>query len=501
MKMKMKKLKRTFAIVMASLMLLAALTACGGNDGNSGGSAPASSASTGSTAESAASESSAAESAIPASAEPESSASAEEAAPPAEGGSEVIKFAISEYIYDWGKERADAFMAENPGKTVELIEIAGEDAATKMLMMMQSAETAPDVIQEDGFMVKPDAAAKYLEPLDSYIAGWEDYSQITPAILENGRGSDGIMYGIPYYTDVQGIWYDKDLFAAAGLPIPFEPKTCQEVLDAGKAIKAANAGTEDFIPIFVYNTEAQDASMRTFQFLFNGTGGTLYDNETGKWIVDKENFGKALDFVDTIYNKEKMNGPLGVITATNVNELIIGDHLMEGRCGIFISVNAVLSLYNPSGPFPWPEALDHLGYVKMPTNDGGNNGYLSISGGHVWSVPALGANKAGGFEFIKFLTNYDSTLDYCLRHSAITVRGDVAEDPAYGGQDFSVNSECADMLKYTYVRPAVEGYATVSTLYADMVESVTLGSTPDEAIATFEAEIARIIGDDKVETR
>ena len=416
----------------------------------------------------------------------------------AEGGDDsVIKWACSQYIADWCSEVAAAFTAET-GKAVQIIEVAGDDAATKFLMMMQSGETAPDVIQEDGFMVKSDAAAGYLAPLGDYIANWSEFDQVTPAILENGRGSDGVMYGIPLATDTQGFWYDKDLFAAAGLPVPFEPKSWEDMLSAARTLKEANADSDDFIPMFVYNTNQQDASMRTFQLLYNGTGGKLFDGEAGKWVVDRENIVKTLDFVNTIYNVDHTNGPMGVTTAANVNELISYDYLMKGKCGIAMCVN-LLVLWQEGMSYPWPEALDHLAYAKVPTIDGSGTGYVSISGGHTWAIPAKANNKDGGWDLIAFAMNYENHLNYVQKFSGIAVRQDVAQAPEYLDQAFSVVDICTDMVNYTYVRPSVEGYPDVSVLYSTMIEDVTLGSTPEEALDVFQAELIRLMGEDKVE--
>ena len=470
-------MKKVLTVIMASIMILSMLTACGTPKEDPAPEAPVEEA----------------EAPVE-----EAEAPEEEAAEPASG--DVIKWAVSQYIVDWANDMGSKFTAET-GKAVEVIEVSGEDSEAKFMMMMQSPETAPDVLQNDGFMVKPNASAGLLTNLDDYIAGWDDFSNIVPAILENGRGVDGSMYGIPLATDAQGFWYDKNVFEAAGLPVPFEPKSWDEMLDAARTLKEKNADNPDFMPMFVYTNDSQDASMRTFQLLYNGTGGAdLYDGASGKWVIDKEHITKTLDFVNSIHNVDKLGGPMGVITAGNVNELVAYDYLMKGNAGIMMTVD-LLVLYKEGFSFPWPEALDNIAYAKIPTIDGGGDGFVSISGGHTWAIPSNANNQDGGWELIEFIMNYDNNLDYLLTYGGLSVRTDVAEAPEYLNQDFSVIPALTDMVNYTNVRPAVDGYTDVSLLYSTMVEEVVLGASPEEALANFEAEMTRAMGEDNIEVK
>ena len=89
------------------------------------------------------------------------------------------------------------------------------------------------------------AAAGYLLPLDEYTDAWEDWDAFYDNAKEAGVGEDGKTYGIPMGTDTRALWYNKDLFAQAGLPVPWEPKTWQDVLDAeARVIRAFGSRAE-----------------------------------------------------------------------------------------------------------------------------------------------------------------------------------------------------------------------------------------------------------------
>jgi multiple sugar transport system substrate-binding protein len=110
----------------------------------------------------------------------------------------------------------------HPGYTVKLepIQASENDYYTKLTLMNRSSSTAPDVMYEDTFLVNSDIQAGYLAPLDSYLSSWSDWSQFSAAAKSAAVGTDGKTYGVPMGTDTRALYYNKDLFRKAGLPVP-----------------------------------------------------------------------------------------------------------------------------------------------------------------------------------------------------------------------------------------------------------------------------------------
>ncbi len=67
----------------------------------------------------------------------------------------------------------------DPNITLKLEPVVADEGAyyTKIDLMMRSANTAPDIIREDSFLIGSDVTAGYLLPLDKYLASWPDYSK------------------------------------------------------------------------------------------------------------------------------------------------------------------------------------------------------------------------------------------------------------------------------------------------------------------------------------
>ena len=412
----------------------------------------------------------------------------------------VIKMAVGSDRVDFYRGLADEFEKQNPDKKVEIIEIVqGSDMYTKITMMMQSKETSPDLITEDGFMIMSDAEAGYLEPLDSFMSEWEDAGQFEEAILEGGKGADGKQYGVPFSTDTQCLWYDKNLMEEAGIPVPFEPKNWNDIIEAGKKLK--EIGGDGFIPLFIYASKAtpEETSMRTFQEFYSGTGGTLYDFDTEKWIVDKDNLLKVFDFVNDVYNVEKIGAPLSIASQSKVEDLFVSDYMKNGKLGMICTGSWVAGNWGPDRNYTWEESMDTWAVAKIPTYDGSGDGYTTMSGGWTWAIPKNANNKEGGKELLKFMASKDSQLKYALYSGDLAVRKDVMAEEAYKEQEPSVVNEAGEMLQYAHFRPAVEGYSTLTTMFTEVTESIAMGSaSPEEAVSTFESEMKRIVGEDNV---
>nr|WP_245645029.1 extracellular solute-binding protein [Peribacillus loiseleuriae] len=151
------------------------------------------------------------------------------------------------------------------------------DYFAKVALMLKSKNTAPDLVTEDTFMVNSDASAGYLEPLDEQVENWDDWANFTENVKKGVSAEDGKVYGVPYNTDSRGIWYNKDLFAKAGLPVPWEPRTWDDILHAARTIKEKSpAGV---IPLWMNSGKATGVatSMQTFEMLLYGTKTPLYD--------------------------------------------------------------------------------------------------------------------------------------------------------------------------------------------------------------------------------
>ncbi|MFE0719681.1 extracellular solute-binding protein [Streptomyces rochei] len=398
------------------------------------------------------------------------------------------------YLADIKKQ----FEKANPGKKVELVPIKAPDSEyyTKLQQMLRSPKTAPDLVYEDTFLINSDITSGYLKPLDDYLAKWKDWDRFIDTAKAAARGEDGKTYGVPDGTDTRGLWFSKDVFAKAGLPADWQPRTWDEVLDAARTIKEKVPGVT---PINVYTGKpaGEAATMQGFQMLLYGTGDggsdPLYDKDSKKWIKAGQGFEDSLAFVETVY-KEKLGPEVSDALDPNFGTKVRGELLPQGKLGIALDGSWLPQDWLEGSGHEWPEWSKELGLAAMPTQHGQAPGRVSMSGGWTWAIPAKAGNPDLAFEFIKTMQTKANAQKWYVANSGIAVREDVANDPAYVEAQPGI-AFFTDLVEVTHYRPAYPAYPKVSVAVQEAMEGVTTGDlTVEEAARGYDEALEEATG-------
>lgn len=388
------------------------------------------------------------------------------------------------------------YESSHPGVTIKLTPVQGNNEAyyTKLALLNRSADSAPDIYYHDTFQVNADVAAGKLAPLDEFLTKWPDWeTQFPDSVKQAAKGADGKIYGVPISTDTRGLWYHKDVFAKAGLPVPWEPKTWDDVLNAARTIKQK---VPDAVPFSMYSTKVhgEAATMQGFEMLLYGTpGGTLYDDASQKWIAGGKNFTDALTFINTIYREElgpKQADAHNAKLADKVNN----EWFPAGKIGISLDGAWTPAAWKETSTKPWPEWKDKVGWTAMPTQNGEEPGRVSMSGGWVMAMSSYTKLKQEAFDFITVAMNKENAMTYSVSTGDLAVRKDVAADPKYTADNPSVKF-FTDLAEVTHYRPAYEAYPKVSAQIQEAMEAVTTGKqTPEEATAAYAKALPGAVG-------
>ncbi|MBN9737886.1 MULTISPECIES: extracellular solute-binding protein [unclassified Pseudonocardia] len=398
----------------------------------------------------------------------------------------------------WGSTEATAnflataaaeFMAARPGTSVEIVPLVASenDYFTKNELMMASARTAPDVVYEDTFILKADIAAGYLRPLDDYVAGWPHWDAYYDVAKDAVRGEDGRVYAIPGPTDTRAVWYHRGVLERAGIPLPWNPRSWNDLLDTARTVRDR---VPDVVPGVFYAGKAQGekASLQGLQMLFNGTGSVLYDESTRRWTTGAEGMRSALGFLHTLF-AEGLGPPLEAALDPNFTETVYTSWMPEGTVGFVVDGNWITQNWDD-----WPEWPQELGLARMPTRHGQGSGFVTLSGGMAWSLPARAPDPDRAWELLATMMDTRLATGWTIGDSKLANRRDVVSAPGY--EDYSpVARFFTDLVPHADYRPALAPYPQISSAIQAATEAVMTGAaSPADAADGYDAALTGIVG-------
>ena len=123
----------------------------------------------------------------------------------------------------------EAFEASHPGVTIEYVDVASQDYAVKTTTMLEGGDTS------DVFMIKEIdnlinwQAQGFAAPLDT-----TGYDMSGFVGTEVNYAVDGVQYAIPFRSDFWVLFYNKDLFDAAGVEYPTNDMTWDQYAELAK---------------------------------------------------------------------------------------------------------------------------------------------------------------------------------------------------------------------------------------------------------------------------
>jgi multiple sugar transport system substrate-binding protein len=266
-------------------------------------------------------------------------------------GVSSIKVVIAEYSKDhtakFWKDFATKYEKVSGGVKLDLQIINWNDLDQQSSTMVQTGNP-PDILNENAYASY--AADGLLYNSDEVLpAATKD--DIIPAFVKSGTYK-GKFYGMPDLSSARALFYNKDLFAKAG--IDKAPTTWDEFTADAKKVNALGGGVVGYAqPLGPEEAQAEFAI-----WLFNNGGDFKKD---GKWTINSPENVKTLEFMKSLSVDEKVtqNNPGSTNRTDGAFPLF-----EQGKAGMIVGFG------------PLQSALDtdftsvNYGIAPMPTGDG-----------------------------------------------------------------------------------------------------------------------------------
>ena len=418
----------------------------------------------------------------------------------------AVEGGVNAHIVKWIHESVFPAFQEKmrqQGREVELrfIQFGGSDEALKQQYALDlSVGAGADIMAFDGFWVPEFVEAGYLKPLDE-VAGpgvwnWEGWAHI-PEGLRGLLGFDGKVFGLGLGTDVRKLYYRADLFEQAGIPVPWEPKSWEDVLETARILKQRFPGSTP-LQINAGTSMGEATTMQGWFMVLLGTGIHMYDFEQGKWIVEHPGILDALNLYKRIYVDEGLGDRRMQLLAQGREQSFAA--FRDGRIMILAegdwfwrSVVAPGSEWEPPGgrnavvrwaPFP----------AKAPGQGYGGTDFVSISGGTGYVLNPFSKNPDLAWELLSFMFSTEMMLKLQELQPGIRIRDDV---PVITDPVMSAMAE--KLLPVSTVRPQLPAYPRISVEAQLMTERVITGEmTPEEAMKAYAEAVVELVGEENV---
>ncbi len=279
----------------------------------------------------------------------------------------------------------DAFHAEHPDIRVQLRHIPGQGDYRRRLATDFSGGAPPDVMLLNYRRFALFADQGGLEPLgdyldDSPIIAESDFFE--PAI--DSFYFDEQLWCVPQNISSLVVYYNKELFDAAGLPYPTDDWTREEFVSIAHALTIDEDG--DGVPE-QHGAGIAPNIFRLAPFIWQN-GGQLVDDETHptRLMLDSPEALAALGWLVDLQVKERVV-PDATAEAVESSE----GRFLNGRLALYFNSRRGVPTYRATAPFAWD-------VLPLPTS-GQPSGILHSDG---YCMAANTENKSAAWTFIEF---------------------------------------------------------------------------------------------------
>lgn len=365
---------------------------------------------------------------------------------------------------------AQEFTKQNPNITVKPVYTGSyADTAVKTQAGVQG-KNPPDVavLQSTELFSLLDMNA--ILPLDEFIAkeGGDKYlSDFYPAFLANSQ-TGGKTYSIPFQRSTIVLYYNKDLFKAAGLDPNKPPQTWDEMKDyAKKLTKDGKWGLEIPVTGFAY---------WMFQTFALQNGKNIMTEDGKKVMFNTPENVEGLQYWVDLAKKEKVM-PEGVTEWGTVPS-----DFLEGKTAMMYHTTGNLSNVKKNAKFDFG-----VSFLPKQKSFGSPTG-----GGNFYIFKDIDKKKQeAAWKFVKFMTESERAAQWSIDTGYVAVRKSAYETERMKKYtaEFPAAVVARDQLQYAAAELSTHNNGKVMKALSDQVQAALTGATtPADALKKAQEE-------------
>ncbi|WP_409342711.1 ABC transporter substrate-binding protein [Paenibacillus sp. MBLB4367] len=306
----------------------------------------------------------------------------------------------------------NVFRAKYPGIEVEVVSTreasTGQDPVQAMKKLID--EQKPDVTvlsQEQYASLSAEGLLYDLEPVvkqDKF-----DIENVSPSVVDALRTlGGGKLNGLAPSFDTQAVYYNKDLFAKYGIPLPADKMSWEQFLQLAQRFPADGQGDDRIYGLF---QDEQVTNPFDLASMMGASKGLTYVNpDTGAVTIDTKEWKQVVQAVADSYKSKKVFQPEGPSQDNNGKMAIrIGPDTFKahkflgGKAAMMLQNTMTKDMFDISAkmggdtkPFEW-------GVVTIPVDPSNPDVTSRFSMNQIYAVTAQAANVSAAWELVKFI--------------------------------------------------------------------------------------------------
>ena len=311
------------------------------------------------------------------------------------------------------KQLAD-FEKANPGIKVEVVSLPWGQAFEKFLNMVQAGDT-PDIVEMPERWLGLYATNGQLEDMAPMVAKWSGGATLGEQATKFGSAVDGKLFMLPYGYYARAMFWNKKMFAAAGIASP--PKTLDEFMETRKKISA----TPGKFGYCLRGGAGAFTGVQMFMNIANGKGSWF--NADGTSTFNEPGSVKGMELMKEIY--QKGYAPKESIS-WGFNEIVAGFY--SGTCAMLDQdPDALLGIAEKMKP-------EDFAVTPMPTGPSGKS-YPSL-GYAGWSIFSNSKAKGDAFKVVAHLSSPEANIEWAKVVGVLPIHKGAEKNAFFASEGF-----------------------------------------------------------------
>jgi len=357
----------------------------------------------------------------------------------------------------WWNTIQTEFNKDYPKYQLQLQPIGGgEDSLLdKLSLDYRTPSTAPDVAQFPSSEVGEYASSGYLLPIGKYLDTTSWFSTF-PKAIQNEGNVGGKIYSVSSGETDSILYYNEAMFKKAGIAVPWQPKTWQDILTAAKAVKKVYPKVSA-LWLEAGTGAGSDGLLQGINNLIVASSTPTIQTSSGKMVVSSPGILEALNFYHTAYS-DGLGAPESQLFSTDGVDVptvtFHNDTLAMALGGNFFGGNWSKTV---SAPY-WPNVSGVIGLAYLPNYSGvGTSG--GQAGGWGYSISSATKDPQGAFDFIKLAEDTTNLIDTDNWAGVVPPAKVDWTVPAYVNFSNPYDTDTANVLEKSVEVPSSANYA------------------------------------------